>query len=310
LSADTPVATEEGEKPISEIEEGDEVLAYNEETGEVGEYTVTDTINHIDEVIIEMVIDGEIIYTTPEHHFYTDEGEWENAEDIYAGERIRSEDGTYGTVSSTRVIEDANQRMYNLTVEEAHTFFVGEGQWSVHNTDDCGDTLKGVMQRLDDHLFNEAKDRGQYYRRNTLALGQMEDGTLWITANDGRLRPIANKLFYKGDRAVVQIQDVIQEFLIKEGYDPQYIQFISREQDVLDFIKQLDVEGKPWHHQSNHAEDIIMARAYLKGIQPTVIVTNTGTCPVCSSAWSRYIQEGYLQPFDLISLRKPRSISP
>jgi hypothetical protein len=84
-------------------------------------------------VIIVLVINGETIYTTPEHPFYTDEGEWENAEDIYAGERIRSEDGGYGTVSSTRVIDDANQRMYNLTVDEAHTFFVGEGQWLVHN---------------------------------------------------------------------------------------------------------------------------------------------------------------------------------
>lgn len=25
------------------------------------------------------------------------------------------------------------QRMYNLTVAEAHTFFVGDGQWLVHN---------------------------------------------------------------------------------------------------------------------------------------------------------------------------------
>src|SRR5688572_22956254 len=27
------------------------------------------------------------------------------------------------------VIEDADQRMYNLTIDEAHTFFVGEGRW-------------------------------------------------------------------------------------------------------------------------------------------------------------------------------------
>jgi hypothetical protein len=28
--------------------------------------------------------------------------------------------------------------MYNLTVEVAHTFFVGEGEWLVHNTGPCG----------------------------------------------------------------------------------------------------------------------------------------------------------------------------
>jgi hypothetical protein len=34
-------------------------------------------------------------------------------------------------VSRSEVLE-----MYNLTVEQAHTFFVGEGQWLVHNTGD------------------------------------------------------------------------------------------------------------------------------------------------------------------------------
>ena len=38
-----------------------------------------------------------------------------------------------GTVTSTKRIEET-QTMYNLTVDTAHTFFVGEGEWLVHNT--------------------------------------------------------------------------------------------------------------------------------------------------------------------------------
>jgi hypothetical protein len=35
--------------------------------------------------------------------------------------------------------------MYNLTVDEAHTFFVGEGQWLLHNTDPlCGIRLNAA----------------------------------------------------------------------------------------------------------------------------------------------------------------------
>jgi len=41
--------------------------------------------------------------------------------------------GDYGTVEANVTIFDANQRMYNLTVEDAHTFFVGDGDWLVHN---------------------------------------------------------------------------------------------------------------------------------------------------------------------------------
>jgi len=33
-------------------------------------------------------------------------------------------------------VAPVQQRMYNLTVAEAHTFFVGDGQWLVHN---CGE---------------------------------------------------------------------------------------------------------------------------------------------------------------------------
>ncbi len=133
FSAETEVSTSEGDVPISEIEVGDTVLAYNEETGEVGEYTVTDTISHVDEDIIHLTIDGELIETTAEHPFYTDDGEWVNAVDLTEGELILSLDGDYGTVEAVILVEDANQAMYNLTVDEAHTFSVGEGNWVVHN---------------------------------------------------------------------------------------------------------------------------------------------------------------------------------
>ena len=134
FSADTEVSTPSGDIPISEIEADDIVLAYNELTGEIGEYEVTHTISHTDEVIIHLYIDGELIETTPEHPFYNDSGEWIDAEDLEVGEEILSLDGDYGIVEKVVVIEDANQPMYNLTVDEAHTFFIGEGDWLVHNT--------------------------------------------------------------------------------------------------------------------------------------------------------------------------------
>jgi len=39
FTPDTEVATEDGSIPIGELEVGDDVLAYNEETGEVDSYT-------------------------------------------------------------------------------------------------------------------------------------------------------------------------------------------------------------------------------------------------------------------------------
>jgi len=36
--------------------------------------------------------------------------------------------------------------MYNLTVAEAHTFYVGSGQWLVHNCDDKWAEISGVVR--------------------------------------------------------------------------------------------------------------------------------------------------------------------
>ncbi len=69
FSADTVVATPDGEKPISELEVGDTVLAWDEETGEVGEYEVTATFSHEDRVIEYLTVDGERLVITPEQPF-------------------------------------------------------------------------------------------------------------------------------------------------------------------------------------------------------------------------------------------------
>lgn len=52
------------------------------------------------------------------------------------GDDIRNADGSTGEVESV-AFEQTSQEMYNLTVDEAHTFYVGDGQWLVHNLKIC-----------------------------------------------------------------------------------------------------------------------------------------------------------------------------
>lgn len=49
---------------------------------------------------------------------------------------VRKLDGSYGTVERVTV-EQRTQPMYNLTVAVAHTFFVGDDGWLVHNVGKC-----------------------------------------------------------------------------------------------------------------------------------------------------------------------------
>ena len=46
---------------------------------------------------------------------------------------MRQADGEWGAVEAV-AIEARTQVMYNLTVATAHTFFVSQKQWLVHNT--------------------------------------------------------------------------------------------------------------------------------------------------------------------------------
>jgi hypothetical protein len=161
FTPDTQVATAFGLIPIASLAVGQEVYAYHEGTGEVGLYDITATHEHLDPVIIELTIDpdlmdgdpGETITTTPEHPFFV-LGQWVDAEALKVGMPVASFDGVRGIVHEgtvTSVTRHEQPRiMYNLTVAEAQTFFVGEGQWLVHNTQPCGITVLGHYARPGD----------------------------------------------------------------------------------------------------------------------------------------------------------------
>jgi hypothetical protein len=127
------------------------VLAWNESTNETGYYEVTAAFSHLDPVLTELIIDGEWIETTPEHPFYVEGKGWTFAKDLKSGDQIRQADGTSESVWLKWEIQKY-QEMYNLTVDEAHTYFVGEGQWLVHN-DFC--PILGRLQKNVTDAHNE-----------------------------------------------------------------------------------------------------------------------------------------------------------
>jgi hypothetical protein len=132
FSADTQVTTSTGEEPISEIEENDPVLAYDEGLDSNGHYRVQATFSHVDPEILLLQIEGEEIETTPEHPFYTKEQGWVAAGELWAGAQVKKADGSWGQVESKKIALGPKV-MYNLTVARAHTFFVGQQRWLVHN---------------------------------------------------------------------------------------------------------------------------------------------------------------------------------
>ena len=140
--------TEAGYQTIDSIEEGEYVLAYNETTGKIGYYPVTATWSHTDPMKVTLIIAGETIETTIEHPFYKkvaregddDEGgEWVPAGQLEIGDQLLRADDTTGRVEAI-YFSYQPETMYNMSVQTAHTYFVGEGQWLVHNA--CNNALR------------------------------------------------------------------------------------------------------------------------------------------------------------------------
>jgi len=89
------------------------------------------------------------------HLFFTDSGWWKSAKNITDGDRILTADGDLNEVTAIRVAElEEAVRIYNLNVDEFHTYFVGASGVLVHN--DC----IAQKMRAGRDAINFAKKRG------------------------------------------------------------------------------------------------------------------------------------------------------
>lgn len=134
FTRDTPVATENGHKRIDEIEVGDKVWAYNIETGETELKEVTKVYIHNVYEILHLHTTAGNIDTTTNHPFYVIEKGWVAAGDLKVEDEVYSLDGTTSVVIGSELEKLDNPiKVYNLEVDDFHTYFVGDMPVLVHN---------------------------------------------------------------------------------------------------------------------------------------------------------------------------------
>ena len=135
FTGDTEVYTDEGIVCIEDIEVGDEVWAYNPETGETELKEVLNVwVKETDEILHISTFDGETIDTTTNHPFYVEEKGWVAAGDLEVGDILYTADGDEVEVTDLELEKLAEPiTVYNLEVEDFHTYFVGEHGVLVHN---------------------------------------------------------------------------------------------------------------------------------------------------------------------------------
>jgi hypothetical protein len=139
---------------------GDEVWAWDEASGEVALKRIQSTLQRQVHALVELILEGETIYTTPEHPFFVN-GNWKEAGLLEVNDQVQLFSSKNATVESVQIkgaFSDAdllqvndryevldigsaenfdNTKVYNLEVEGFSTYFVGWLKALVHNTDIC-----------------------------------------------------------------------------------------------------------------------------------------------------------------------------
>ena len=136
FTGDTEVYTSDGLVCIEEISVGDEVLAYDYETGETELKEVLNVwVKETDEILHVSTSDGETIDTTTNHPFYVEYKGWVAAGDLVVGDTLVTVDGDEVEITDVQLEKLAEPILvYNLEVEDFHTYFVGEYGVLVHNS--------------------------------------------------------------------------------------------------------------------------------------------------------------------------------
>lgn len=129
----TSVMTINGSMPIESLRPGDLIYSYDEVSKSYYYSPVEQVLENSADVIIALTVGGETIRSTQSHPYLTSEG-WMEAGSIGIGDELLTSNGEYIKVEAV-TIEDSEQLVpvYNLSVENTHTYIVGSNGIVVHN---------------------------------------------------------------------------------------------------------------------------------------------------------------------------------
>ncbi|GAA2913331.1 type IV secretion protein Rhs [Actinoplanes cyaneus] len=128
-------------KSIDEVKLGDEVLATDPDTGETAAHEVTALHVNTDTALADLTVETDdgaaVVHTTQEHPFWSQQRHrWVTTNDLLPGETLGAAvPMAPATVDGVRAFA-GQQRMFNLTVDGVHTYYVLAGKTPVlvHNT--------------------------------------------------------------------------------------------------------------------------------------------------------------------------------
>jgi RHS repeat-associated protein len=153
FTPDTPVLMADGTtRPIKQVQIGDDVTATDPETGTTTAEPVTALHLNQDTGFVDITVrsatgSSAVIHTTQNHPFWDDTSHaWIDAAGLRPGDKLHTANGDEVTVTAVRSFTGLHP-MYNLTINDIHTYYVmaGTAPVLVHN---CGGDWKAEFDDL------------------------------------------------------------------------------------------------------------------------------------------------------------------
>jgi hypothetical protein len=111
-------------KNIEDVVVGEDVLTYNEKSGEQESGIVGDLKQHEVSSVIRLTLDNEnIIFTTGEHPFFVEGKGWVKAGELQQLDVCKKVDGSQSLISTVEVLEETHTVYNLLSVSENHNFY-------------------------------------------------------------------------------------------------------------------------------------------------------------------------------------------
>ncbi len=185
FTGDTLVAAENGQKRIDEIKVGDKVWAFNVETGESELKTVTKVYVHAVNEVLHLYTDEGDIDTTANHPFYVVGKGWVAAGDLVVGDEVYNLDETASAILGLEIeILDEPVLVYNLEVEDFHSYFVGCVPVLVHN---YVASSGNVYPENIDYSYRDPNGHDYLYIHNNHPQGGIQPHTYFPSANRAQM---------------------------------------------------------------------------------------------------------------------------
>lgn len=124
--------TDTGTKDIKDVEVGDLVWAYNNQTGEKELKKVINTFTKDRDHVYKIHFGEDVIEATNDHPFFIG-GQWVDVEYLKVGDKLALYSGENIAIDKIEFVK-GNFKVFNFEVEDYHTYYVSRGNVLVHNS--------------------------------------------------------------------------------------------------------------------------------------------------------------------------------